>query len=500
MPNTKAWHLKWIAFGSLVLLAAIQFWYVWQDYAKELWPNVLSYVPTLERSEILVVGANDARYLRFLDLYLPEDAIIVGAPVRQFSSQNRMQWFLLPRNTNVACGDGFTAACLALINDPSTVVPAIQDFPPMQDIPGKVFIPYPFSSKDLHGVFVPAAMASQLEVPAAEQFANAPVRSPRYFAQDLFIFSLLFVLGALVLALILVFPSWLDYLSLSLPLALAVLTWVIFLTSWLGIPITRISVGLYLALLTVFALLANRRWNRSWLSFPSIRLNLRQSDLPRSLLEILLAILLIALFCLAAAIAIGRSFSAFDEIANWGLKGYAMAQFGTIRAGATFGGHVLSCPLNIPLSIALFRVGDGDLIPGSKLIFPILAAGLFIQIYAFLRRHGVSTVLILASGLFLFTVPDLFRHSTLAFANLPLTAYLIPAAFWTIDGILERRTRWIFLGGVLFACAAWTRPEGIGLALLLLVGIYSYLFARRRKFPQPTLLACSLAPMMLPLL
>lgn len=499
-PNVGAVVFKWGTFCLLLILAAIQFYYLWQDYAKNMWPNVFNYISTVQRSEIMVVGVDDARFLRFLDLYLPKSTTIVGVPIRQFASQNRMQWFLLPRNTSVsACRNGMTDACRQLITDPNTAVPAIGDFPGVQQIPGKVFIPYTLHSQDIHGVYVAESLASSLKVPEPKQVKNPPVRSPRLLLLDLLVLGLLFVLGALLLSLIHGTPGWIDYISLSLPLAFAVLTWIIFFTSWLGIPITRVSVGLYLGLLIALGVLGNRLWNHRWLWLPPARLNVGLSQVRRSLPALLLGLLLLVLFGLAAGIAIGRSYSAFDEYANWGLKGYAMAEFGTIRAGATFGGHVLSYPMNIPLSIALFRLADGDLIPGSKLIFPIMAAGLLLQIYAFLRRHGVSAALVLVAGLFLFTVPDLFTHSTMAFANLPFTAYLVVAALWTMDGLLENRWRWVLLGGVLFACGAWTRPEGIGFSLIILIGIYLFHFLRRRTLPPRRYLLCSFGAMLFPI-
>lgn len=500
MSNTRFLGSKWILVGLFLIFALIQFSNIWRDYARAMLPYLFNYAPTVERSEILVVGANDARYLRFLDKYLPEDASIVGAPVRQFSSQNRLQWFLLPRGINVSCGEGLSDACLKEVANPNTVVLAIGDFPPTQDIPGKVFISYPVHSKDLRGLYVPSSLAAKLSVPDPSEFKDPQVRSPRLLLLDLLILGSLFIVGALILCWILASPSWLDYFSLSLPLAFSVLTWLIFFTSWLGIPINRTSISLAVVLLLLLSLVGNRYWNHRWFSIPSTKPNTSKVGLSGYLIKTPLILLLIALFGLAAAIAIARSYGNFSEIANWGLKGYAIAAFGTIRAGALYGGHVLSYPLNTALSIALFRIMDGDLIPGSKLIFPIMASALLIQIYTFLRRHGVASALILAGGLFLFTVPSLFSHSTQAIANLPFTCYLLMAAFWTIDGLLQNRWRWILLGGVLFASAAWTRPEGIALSLIFLFAIYTFLFIRRKTLPRKLVLVCSFVPMIFPIL
>ncbi len=99
-----------------------------------------------------------------------------------------------------------------------------------------------------------------------------------------------------------------------------------------------------------------------------------------------LAILLCAgVILLAGVVSIGRGYSQYDDIANWALKGYGIAEERSIFGGNVWGGHTLEYPQNVPLQIALFRLVEGDLFPASKLTFTLSFASLLLGAYLFWR-------------------------------------------------------------------------------------------------------------------
>ena len=78
----------------------------------------------------------------------------------------------------------------------------------------------------------------------------------------------------------------------------------------------------------------------------------------------------------------------------------------------------------------------------------------------------------LAGTMLIFTLPVFFQYSTQGYANGPFSVYLVLGSLWLINGLLGRDQRLIALGGLLFAFAGWTRPEGIGVSLILLFAIF----------------------------
>ncbi|MCK4899887.1 MAG: hypothetical protein KAS38_13965, partial [Anaerolineales bacterium] len=73
-------------------------------------------------------------------------------------------------------------------------------------------------------------------------------------------------------------------------------------------------------------------------------------------------------------------------------------------------------------------------------------------------------------------------------ANLAMSFYLMAAIFTlgqSLDSSITRRSnRMALLSGSLFACAAWTRPEGLALSVLIVTLIFGITYIRRRdSFP-----------------
>lgn len=176
---------------------------------------------------------------------------------------------------------------------------------------------------------------------------------------------------------------------------------------------------------------------------------------------------------LSAILAIGRGYFWSDEVVLWGVKGYGIAALGLSSGVSDWGTRTVGYPLQLPLLIGSFRSLFGDGLPESKILFPLYYLGLSGLIFSFLRER---TGLHLAAGLTLIfaAAPLVFYQGSLAYANLPLTFYLVGAAVLAASTVSARAADQrvsstdtnlvLVLSGICFALAAWTRPEGIFLA------------------------------------
>jgi hypothetical protein len=194
---------------------------------------------------------------------------------------------------------------------------------------------------------------------------------------------------------------------------------------------------------------------------------------------------------LAAVIGTGKGYFSADEIMLWGVKGYGIAATGTLANIQDWGTNTVVYPLHIPVLIAAFKALFGETLPAAKLAFSGYYLALLLTVYPFLVWQGLSRRTAGLATLLLATVPLVFRHATIAYANLPVSFYLVAAVVvlcaaaerkdWVIPTQGARSPHLSFLlSGLLFAAAAWTRPEGIWLAALGILSLLGLAHSRRR--------------------
>jgi hypothetical protein len=177
-------------------------------------------------------------------------------------------------------------------------------------------------------------------------------------------------------------------------------------------------------------------------------------------------------------LSVARSYSLWDAIAIWSVKGYGIALNQSVFAAREWGGHGLDYPLNLPILISLFQLAGGDSLPASKAIFPLFYASALFAVYGFLRGRGVGREISLLGTLLLASLPLLFSESTSGYANAPFTVYLLLGG---LSLLLTARTsaRGDYLvAGSMLGLASWTRVEGILYAVAILasgLGVFAIL-------------------------
>jgi hypothetical protein len=281
-------------------------------------------------------------------------------------------------------------------------------------------------------------------------------------------------------------PSWGNArLALGYGLGLALLTFCLALASLAGIPLSG-EVVLVITLLLIGAAGTSYLLNRKSFRRGALRPNeVRQCAAPATLNNLRShgqnsfrldpwPVIFVLLAGLAALFSFGQAFHAADELVLWGVKGYGVAADGGIQSVTQWGTNTVAYPLHVPLGIAASRLLLGEALPAAKLIFPAYALALSILLYQTLRQLGLRSTIAGLAALAAMTAPLVFRHGTLAYANLALSFYLFAAVTLLALAVTPRdlppAPGALLLSGIMFAAAAWSRPEGLAFSWLM-VGV-----------------------------
>jgi hypothetical protein len=492
----RALKTRFWGFGpALVLLgliALLQLTLLGRDAFREI-PRVISDLgqPAIWRSAKYSQGRRFAQYIQFLDRKIPMEMRVAlppdGVGPRAISTTPMMQFFLLPRRV-INCTN---PKCLASLSLENTAVLVVGGFPD----PDILAQGQPEMFDSDWGVLLPS------ESTPGNPYPNQGYRRAIEMLGDLF---LAFAwLNALALAGFLFVrqalpPSWgAGRWALGYGLGLAMLSFALALASLIGIPLSSETVLALTVLLLIAGwiemVIRNRRAGRTTRlreAFKTSRVSFRPH---------LWTIAFLALAGLAAFLAIGKGYHATDELVLWGIKGYGIAADGTIQWVTQWGTNTVAYPLHIPLSIAASRWLLSEALPAAKLIFPAYAFALSLLLYEVLRQFGLRQSLAGLAALAAITAPLIFRHATMAYANLPLSFYLLAAVALLTQALASNGMRpapgIMLLSGGMFAAAAWTRPEGLALAwvMIVVVGIAGRI---RRALPGWRSLGLLIAPLL----
>jgi hypothetical protein len=300
---------------------------------------------------------------------------------------------------------------------------------------------------------------------------------------DLVLLAALLGLGALVARTLVGAWDATRVVSLAFPIGSGLLTWLIFLGSWAGFRIALLNVALIMgmtAAVCVGLLVHQNRKQSREASDPKAA----GSAWGKSTVWVVGSLGALAVLWLAvnAYLAVAQSYSLWDAIAIWSVKGYGIALEGSVFAGREWGGNGLAYPLNIPMLVSLFTLAGGDPLPASKVIFPLYFASLLVGVYRFSRTWGMRRELAGLAVLYVASIPVLYTDSTTGYANAPMTAYLVLGGLTILEGAQASSSRNLVTGGVLLGLASWTRAEGVAYAAAILVsGLMVLAFFERAR-------------------
>ncbi len=447
-------------------------------------------MPALWRSAYFSQGKKFADYVLFLNENIPAQGRVVLPPTgygpKFLGITPVMQFFLAPRQV-LNCPD---QECAERLSPENTFIIVIEDFPG-EAAAQKYALRLMFNEK--WGLLQPPEKGT-VSYPAQPGFSRIA---------DILIAALLPLawLGALSLAGLLLVRSLAPELPASMQLGLgyglglSLLTISLGLAWRLGAPLQEATflwtTGLLLLFCLTFTWFRRRKPPVGSSSTPlnpaatsnSITRQIKRFD------SWLAAILLVT--GLAAIIGTGKGYFSADEIMLWGIKGYGIAATGTLANIQDWGTNTVVYPLHIPLLIATFKSLFVETLPAAKLAFSGYYLALLLVVYSYLVWKGLSRRIAGLATLLLATVPLVFRHATIAYANLPVSFYLVVAVLVLStategeDGVIPTQSTrspqlTFLLSGLLFAAAAWTRPEGIWLAALGILGFLGVGHFRQR--------------------
>lgn len=411
-----------------------------------------------------------ADYIQFLNENIPTKARVVlppqGAGLKVLSITPYMQFFLAPRQV-INCTD---AACLQIISGENTYFLVVGDFPdarssaPARNV--RMFdsqwgLLLPDSPPPAGNASSPPGFESLLELFQAAIWPAAWL-------------ALLLVSGFLFTGCLVPDIDIPSRLALGYGLVLFALSIGIGLAGLTGIPINSqlvLGITIIIFVASLWAGYTSRHLRHADHALPELP---AQSGRHIELWQIALLILGGA----AILLSVGLGYHTADEIQIWGVKGYGVALTGDLSTVTSWGTNTLPYPLQIPLLISSFHLLFQETLPASKAVFSGYYLALLFLVYGFLVQIRVSRPIAGLATLLLGSTPILFRHATIGFANLPMAYYLVSAVILFAGVIGAPATRQtegrIFLSGMFFAAAAWTRPEGLLLAwlgALLLLGL-----------------------------
>lgn len=386
-----------------------------------------------------------ADYIIFLLRSVPQDMRVVLPPQdagpKILGTTPMMQFFLFPRQV-INCD---SPGCVASLSLENSAVLLVGGFPgaAAESLPLKKLM-----FDDSWGVLLPAGKTG-VEVGRPADLLNLGAQAvlPAVWL------GLLALAGWLVIRRFLPDCGMALGISLGYGLGLGVQTLTLAFLSMLSVPLTSLLVGIVSAGLVLTGLIAAFA-PRSVRGDPTPRAGSRPDPWLAGLLTLALA---------AAFLSVGLGYHASDELLIWGPKGYGIAQDQSIAGVMGWGTNTVHYPLHVPLLVAAFKLLFTETLPASKLAFAGYYAAVLVLVYKLLAENGLKRSYAACAAAFFGLAPLVFRHATLAYANLPL-GYALLAALMLYFQERKAPTRFPAFTGLFLAIAAWTRPEGLVMA------------------------------------
>lgn len=455
---------------SRVLLGVVILLVAWQGvqfikFSVDQIPAVWTWIgkPARWRSAAYTTSEIFADYVALANEIIPADAA-VAAPDEdyapwQFSHLTYLQYQMFPRDVSLCSNTG----CLieAASNGSYALIADLGYF--FSDPNAEQFEDHVVNFNNKWGILTPEIQSEAAPTPL-DSFSSIKQMGGRVAASGLWLLTVA-IPGLILCTAVLPDWRWVSRFFLGLTVGLGVVSFIIYLcllfTQVLSTPIIWIATGLWGLAAVPSGILLSKRTGQQILNFREL---FRISIIDAAILAIGLVV---------AFISIGKSYWGTDGIILWANKGYGIAAFGLSKGISDWGTLAAHYPLQNPILISIFKVLFGDTVPESKILpavfyisLPLAASELF--------RKKTSWKIYIWPILLWMLVPFIIRQGTIGYANLPFSFYLIAAVIIGVttlaqDEISAQAGPKLFLSGMLFAIAAWNRPEGTALCLILLV-------------------------------
>jgi hypothetical protein len=456
--------IRFLILAALILLAAwqgVQFIKFSADQIPAVWTWIGK--PMKWRSAAYVTSETFADYVALANEVIPEDAGVAipdedYAPW-QFTHLTFMQYHLFPRDV-LHCAN--TECLIEAASDGSYALIADIGFffsnPNTDQLHPQVI---EFNQK--WGILTPETSSQSPPTPL-ESFSSIKQIGTQLILPGLWLLAV-GLPGLIFSSVILPEWRWISRFFLGTTLGLGIVSFILYIFLLL---VQSLSTGLIL--------IATSLWWVSAILF-TIRLA-KKTDRKvfesKSVFNIsVFEIIILVIGFIIAFISIGKSYWGTDGIILWANKGYGIATFGLSEGLSDWGTFAAHYPLQNPILISVFKFLFGDLVPESKILPAIFYIAIPLTAAEFFRKKASWKYYIWPILLWMLS-PFVIRQGTIGYANLPFTFYLIAAVALAISSMAQEKNPQeykpqIFLSGILLAIAAWNRPEGAALCLVIVV-------------------------------
>ena len=285
------------------------------------------------------------------------------------------------------------------------------------------------------------------------------ITNPLLWLVDILLFTGIWVVGILIARAVLPNAESPEHIALGYGLGVGSLTWLLFMISWTGVPLTLPLILFVFVILAAGSLLLRKIKRKGASPLPDT--NYSDPNRWQGKLDIAGWILLGVFGLVLFAVSIGLSYYMWDAMATWSVKGYGIGLEGSVFAARQWGSKGIAYPLNLPLAISIFFRADGDLLPGSKLLFPGFFVALLAGLRVYLRRLNLPAWMAWGVVFSVGTVPLLLQYSVVGYANIAFAYYYVLGFMWLALGLSSGDGRRVLVGGLLLAFSIWTRLEGL---------------------------------------
>lgn len=426
--------------------------------------------PSLWRSALQYTNPNFADYVEFLNEEIPADARVVLPPKnigpQPVSVTGIMQTYLAPREV-INCTNSYESCISGHLENDSYIL-LFEEALINSDLP-------PILSERLNmlndswGFIRPVKSLLTPTTPLhtfQSRFEIILITIPRV----IFLFVLA-LSGALIIHSHEKEKKLIYKLALGFGLSLGIITLFLYILLLLGLPFNEASLWGFLTVYGAAIIFVTRKSNPLNSLFIKNQMSI---DLGQ--------IIILFWGTLLTIISVGLSYHTTDALLIWASKGYGISAEGLAAGVNQWGSLTTIYPLNIPLSIAMFKTLFGDILPASKFIFPIFATSLYLVIYQYLSQHASKITSILSTGL-LATSPLFIRHSTVGYANIVTTYYFIIAMLLLNQYHKNSKRSTLVLTSIFFILSGWTRPESTVICLVAIL-FYPIFFFRKETIQK----------------
>lgn len=281
------------------------------------------------------------------------------------------------------------------------------------------------------------------------------------------IFLLITYFGYLFSHLLIKEMSLLERLGLSYLLGIGLFTLLIFFGSWMGIKISTMSVLIsLLLLLIILQFLCDVLKRNTKIRLPKILLLVGELNLYEKLTFSLIVIVIGLSFLMTSYYPV----NVWDALALYDFRAKIIAQMGYFTQIANQFTYFAHYPLLTSLTHTIVYLFGANNPQFTYSLYLISFAAIFFSI---IKKNSGRLVALLAT-LILVSSPIIFKHSTLAYTNLPYTVFYVTGVAYLYFSVINDRLDYMFVSSLLIGLSTWARAaEPFWVTGIVLVLVYS---------------------------